>query len=210
MREDTGLSHAERHARLFERIARPYAWFFHGQLRTYARAFELGRAFLPDPAGRRALDIGCGTGAFTRALAREGWEVRGVDVARAMLERARSRGLSCDPGDALRGLAEPDGSFDLVTAAYVAHGLRREDRAKLFSEMRRLSRDTVLFQDYTPDRNPLVTIVEYLEHGDYFNFIRTGLEEMRKAFPSVRVVRVGPWAAWYVCKVDGVPHRLRG
>ena len=187
MRADPGLSHAERHARLFERIARPYAWFFHGQLRTYSRAFELGRAFLPDPRGRRA-------------LAREGWEVRGVDVARAMLERARSRGLSCDPGDALRGLEEPDGSFDLVTAAYVAHGLRREDRAKLFAEMRRLSRDTVLFQDYTPDRSLLVTIVEYLEHGDYFNFIRTGLPELREAFPSVQVVRVGPRAAWYVCK----------
>lgn len=201
MRTDSGLSHSERHARLFERIARPYAWFFHGQLRTYARCFEIGRSLLPDPAGRRALDIGCGTGAFTRALAREGWEVRGVDVARAMLERARTQGLSCDPGDALRGLAEPDSSFDLVTAAYVAHGLRREDRAKLFSEMRRLSRDTVLFHDYTADRSPLVTIVEYLEHGDYFNFIRTGLEELREAFPSVQILRVGAWSAWYVCRV---------
>ncbi len=201
MRTDPGLSHAERHARLFERIARPYAWFFHGQLRTYARAFELGRSFLPDPAGRRALDIGCGTGAFTRALSREGWEVRGVDVARAMVNRARARGLSCDPGDALRGLGEPDGSFDLVTAAYVAHGLRREDRARLFAEMRRLSRDTVLLHDYTPDRSLLVTLVEYLERGDYFNFISTGLEEMREAFRSVRVVRVGKQAAWYVCGV---------
>lgn len=200
MRNTTGLSHGERHARLFQRIARPYAWFFHGQILNYAKCFEIGRRALPDPAGRKALDIGCGTGAFTRALEAEGWNVTGVDVAPAMLERARRQGLSCDPGDVLRGLAPDDGSYDLVTAAYVAHGLRREDRAKLFLEMKRLSRDVVLLHDYTADRNLLVSLVEYLEGGDYFNFIRTATDELREAFPKVDILRVGKQAAWYVCK----------
>jgi SAM-dependent methyltransferase len=193
------LSHSERHGRLFHRIALPYSWFFAGQTRSYARCFDLGRAALPDPAGKLALDLGCGTGAFTAALRKEGWNAQGVDIAPGMLAQARKKGLSCSLGDVLQGLAYDEHSFDLVSAAYVAHGLRRDDRHRLFAEMRRLSRGIVLLHDYTPDRHPLTSFIEWLEDGDYFNFIKTGEDEMRAVFPAVRVVRVGPRAAWYLC-----------
>ncbi|MBN2875100.1 MAG: class I SAM-dependent methyltransferase [Spirochaetales bacterium] len=194
------LSHSERHARLFERISIPYAWFFAGQTRSYADCFALGRSALPTPQGKKALDIGCGTGAFTTALRAEGWEVEGVDVAQGMIAQAKRRGVPCSVGNILGGLEHADASFDLVSAAYVAHGLRRTDRLSLFREARRLSRGVVLFHDYTPDRRLLTSIIEYAEGGDYFNFIKTGEEEMRSAFSSVRVIRVGAQAAWYVCQ----------
>jgi len=193
------MSHSERHARLFERIALPYAWFFAGQTRSYAACFDIARGALPDPKGKVALDLGCGTGAFTAALRADGWDVRGVDVAHGMVEQARSRGVGCTVGNVLAGLAFPDRSFDLVSAAYVAHGLRSDDRIALFREASRLSRGIVLFHDYTPDRRVLTSIIEYLEGGDYFNFIRTGLDEMRSVFSEVNVVRVGRSAAWYLC-----------
>jgi len=194
------LTHFERHALLFNRIARPYAWFFAGQERNYSACFELGRAELPEPRGKKALDIGCGTGAFTRALEREGWEVRGVDVAAAMARQGARRGLSCAVGDAIAGLGFPDQSFDLVTAAYVAHGLRRPDRLALLAEARRLSRGLVLFHDYNARRRPLTSLVEKLEGGDYFNFIKIGLEDFRSVFSEVRVIDMGKQSSWYLCR----------
>lgn len=197
----SGMSHSERHGRLFHRIALPYSWFFAGQSRSYAKCFELGRSALPDPKGKNALDLGCGTGAFTAALRREGWQAQGVDIAPGMLAQAHKKGLSCALGDVLQGLALEDHSFDLVSAAYVAHGLLKEDRLRLFTEMRRLSRGLVLLHDYTPDRHPLTSLIEYLEGGDYFNFIKSGEDEMRELFAEVKVVRVGPSAAWYICTI---------
>lgn len=41
--------------------------------------------------GKRALDVGCGDGKFTRFLARSGAKTTGIDVATAPLERARAK-----------------------------------------------------------------------------------------------------------------------
>ena len=193
------MNHSERHARLFDRISIPYAWFFAGQTRSYATCFERGRFALPDPAGKLALDIGCGTGAFTNALRADGWQVQGVDVANGMVAQARRRGVPCAVANVLEGLSYADHSFDLVSAAYVAHGLKAEARLALFHEAKRLSRGVVLFHDYTADRRLLTSIIEYAEGGDYFNFIQTVQDELRSVFKELNVVRVGPYAAWYVC-----------
>jgi len=193
------MNHSERHARLFNRISIPYAWFFAGQTRSYASCFELGRSALPDPKGKRALDIGCGTGAFTNALRLDGWDVQGIDAAIGMVEQARRRGVPCTVANVLGGLPYADHSFDLVSAAYVAHGLKVDDRIALFHEARRLSREVVLFHDYTADRRLLTSLIEYAEGGDYFNFIQTVEDELLSVFSGLRVVRVGTYAAWYVC-----------
>jgi len=80
-------------------------------------------AFLRDEVrpGDRALDLGCGTGEFTAALARAGAEVVGADVAEAALTRARARHPELDfrlvPIDG--PLPFSDNAFDLVWASEV-------------------------------------------------------------------------------------------
>jgi len=69
---------------------------------------------LAGPAALDILDLGCGTGLLTVALAADGHRVTGVDPAPAMLEKARHR-----PGGRdvtwIEGTAEAvQGSFDLV------------------------------------------------------------------------------------------------
>jgi SAM-dependent methyltransferase len=67
-------------------------------------------------AGSRLLDVACGPGLVSEAAATRGAEPIGLDVAAAMVERARLRssGLTFLEGDAQR-LPFADASFDAVT-----------------------------------------------------------------------------------------------
>ncbi len=103
-------------------------------------AFARRLAFLMSCArpGQRALDVGCGEGAFAVELARAGVEVVGLDVAEEPLRRARVR----HPGLDLRLLGSethwelPDSSFDLVWAGEVIEHVT--DTAGWLSELRRV------------------------------------------------------------------------
>jgi 2-polyprenyl-3-methyl-5-hydroxy-6-metoxy-1,4-benzoquinol methylase len=90
--------------------------------------------------GLRVLDVGCGEGRFTAALAAAGTEVVGLDVAEEPLRRARERHPELD----LRLVAEtgpwpaPDASFDVVWAGEVIEHVA--DTAAWLSEVRRVLR----------------------------------------------------------------------
>jgi ubiquinone/menaquinone biosynthesis C-methylase UbiE len=72
----------------FDRIARALA-----DTTPRERLTAAERALLRQvPAGaKRAMDVGCGDGVITRALAMRGVNVLGVDVSRGMLDLARER-----------------------------------------------------------------------------------------------------------------------
>jgi len=107
--------------------------------------YHLVRRDLPDilrehVAGHRALDFGCGTGRSTRLLRACGFAAVGVDVAAAMIERARQT----DPQGDYRlleegGLARLDrGRFDLVLAAFPFDNTPMADKPGLFRGLRDL------------------------------------------------------------------------
>jgi SAM-dependent methyltransferase len=63
----------------------------------------------------RLLDVGCGTGAHTAAIAERGWTVTGVDVSEDQLQLARERGIDVVVADAA-ALPFGDESFDAVVS----------------------------------------------------------------------------------------------
>ena len=63
------------------------------------------------------IDVGCGTGAYSAALAALGWDVTGVDMSEDMLERARARNVRVLQADAL-SLPFPDSSFDAAVSLW--------------------------------------------------------------------------------------------
>jgi len=66
------------------------------------------------PESRTALEIGCGTGHFSRWLGTKDLKVTGLDISAAMLAEAhRLNGLNYVMGDALH-LPFPDRAFDLA------------------------------------------------------------------------------------------------
>ena len=187
------------HKLLFNIIAPGYNWFFNGQTRNYSEVLSKYIDNLEVPHKGRVLDVGCGTGALTKAFADLNYKVTGIDMAEMMLRYGSRRGLDCMYGNIIDGLEFEDKSFDLVVFAFVAHGLDRDKRRKLFLEAARLSRGKVLFHDYSSERNIMTNIIEYIEGGDYFNFIKTGLEEMQEVFSKVEVISIKKYTNWYTC-----------
>lgn len=72
-----------------------------------------------------ALDLGCGEGGDALALARLGWHVTAVDVSASVVQRVRDRARAAGLADRIDveqhdlGRSLPDGSYDLVSAAYL-------------------------------------------------------------------------------------------
>lgn len=97
-------------------VAQRYeAWYAgpgrHADLLEKALLAKLLRGF---PGARSIVEIGCGTGHFTRWLAQSGWHAVGVDVSAAMLQEARRLGgAQYLTGDAL-ALPLADRSYDLA------------------------------------------------------------------------------------------------
>jgi len=119
---------------------------------------------------RRALDVGCGTGVISLLLAKLGHDVAGVDVAPAMLDRARQKARRAGRAvDFFRGDAErlpfPDDSFELVTARHLVWTL--PDPESALREWKRVVEPgglVVLFEGYWDHEEPWD---EYEEiHGD--------------------------------------------
>lgn len=70
--------------------------------------------YRPLPGRNRLLDVGCGTGQFLLLARAEGWDVTGIEIAKAGVEAARKAGLPVHLGS-LTTLDLPESSFDLVT-----------------------------------------------------------------------------------------------
>jgi SAM-dependent methyltransferase len=92
-----------------------------------------------DVAGRRILDVGCGSGPLSAALRDRGAVVTGLDSSAGMLELARRRlGPAADLRLADLGSPLPfdDGTFDDVVAVLVLHYL--QDWSAPLAELRRV------------------------------------------------------------------------
>lgn len=194
---------------LFNIIAPVYGLFYRYQKTHYSHILDTVRKNFDVSSYETIVDVGCGTGALCGALLEEGLEVVGVDQAEKMLDIARRRTPegSFIRGSVLDGLPFEENSFDLSIASYVAHGLKEEERKKMYQEMNRITKDWVIIYDYNERTSPFTSFVERLEGGDYFQFIRYALQEMENClsemklcFSEVQVINVSIRGAWYICK----------
>jgi ubiquinone/menaquinone biosynthesis C-methylase UbiE len=90
-----------------------------------------------DFQGRRVLDVGCGTGRWSEALAERGSRVWGVDESPEMVELARKRGVNAKLASA-EALPFKEAWFERALLVLVVHVL---DRPRAFAELHRVLAD---------------------------------------------------------------------
>jgi len=145
------------HGRRYDRFTA--AFFLGRRAATFRRLAELSGA-----AGAGVvdvLDVGCGTGALTAALAAAagpGARVVGLDASADMIAHARVSHPGCT---FTVGLAEsleyPDASFDVVASSLLVHHLPQELRMSALGEMHRVLRPggRLLVADFRPPKSRL-------------------------------------------------------
>jgi demethylmenaquinone methyltransferase / 2-methoxy-6-polyprenyl-1,4-benzoquinol methylase len=171
---DPGEQRAAKVKELFTRIAPRY------DLMNDVQSFGLHRywkrrlvAFARPQPGERALDLCCGTGDLTLALAQAGADAVGLDFSERMLEAARAKCITQKPGAGaprfVQGDAQQvpfaDNSFDVVTIGY---GLRNLTDWRIgLREMQRVAKPggRLLVLDFGKPEHPLWRRI-------YFGYLR--------------------------------------
>lgn len=138
--------------------------FYHPAVMEYLR--ESLALAEPVPA---ALDVGCGTGLSSLALATIAQRVVGVDASGEMLAAA----TPAETIEYVRASAEAlplrDGAFDLVTVSQVIHWL---DRARFVAEARRVLRPggwLVVYDQHLSPRQPRVDAEAWARFREEFH-----------------------------------------
>jgi ubiquinone/menaquinone biosynthesis C-methylase UbiE len=117
----------EHHRKIAERAEIIWNWDSPAGQRRAERRAALFTSHAQLEPGRRALELGCGTGVFLERVARSGAEIRGLDLSEDLLAKARARlagrpNVALDQGNA-EAMPYPDADFDAVYGSSVLHHL---------------------------------------------------------------------------------------
>ena len=186
---------------VFYLIAPVYALIFKLQAKKYAAIIKKANKSIDLTQYESVADLGCGNGALCFAFQQFGLRASGVDGLASMTAMAKHNLKDTDVRIVQANILElpfEDKSFDIAISSYVVHGMNREERQRLYREMSRIARHAVIFHDYNQTRNIFTNIVEWIEGGDYFDFIKSAEQEMQQYFPDLNVLQVDKRAAWYI------------
>ncbi len=183
------------------------AWFaelaeLHGMVRRYVASLAAGSA---------VLDVGCGTGRWTAALAeRADLRVTALDQSPAMLERCQARvaglGLAATlvRGDAL-ALPLVAASYHAAVSGFVFDHLAADQRSAYFAELRRVLRPggRVLILDSRREARHTADVeIQHRRLGDGRAFrVRKTLydaDSLREALAPLGAAAVGETANFFV------------
>lgn len=137
------------------------------------------------------LDLGTGTGAWIANFKRAGAnQVIGVDFARNMIDEAKKNypDIEFQIGDAENLHQFPDQSFDIVTASFVLHGVKKNKRQNILNEMKRVSKNYVVVHDFIGKTPLFIRLLEFLEQSDYKFFKQNFCNELKSIFPNAKKI----------------------
>jgi SAM-dependent methyltransferase len=145
--------------------------------------------------GRRVLDLGCRSGAFTRHFL-DGNEVVGLDVDRVALDKAAELGIEPVVANVEEPLPFPDASFDVVVAGELFEHLQFPDA--LVAEARRVLRPGGVLVGSVPNAFRVQSRLRFLrgrppeDDPTHLHMFSPGaVRELLAGFDDVRIEYVG-------------------
>ncbi|MCF6171314.1 MAG: class I SAM-dependent methyltransferase [Bacteroidales bacterium] len=184
---------------IFNLIAPVYAGVDTALMKHFSRAAKIVDAEI-GIRGKSVLDIGTGTGAWAAVFKRKGaGRVHGIDFSEKMLVRSRKKHPEVSFSN---GIAEnlpdfDDNSFDIVTASFVLHGVKKDSRKKMLLEMQRISKKHVVIHDFSGKTPLFLRFLEFMEKSDYKNFKINFCEELKSLFFEVEKTETGNGSGLY-------------
>jgi demethylmenaquinone methyltransferase/2-methoxy-6-polyprenyl-1,4-benzoquinol methylase len=191
-------------ARVYDLAAEPFL----NALRR--RTLHLLQSRMPNPLGRRVLEVACGTGTQARVLARAGFDVVALDLSPAMLRRAGTKARDAAPGRLLPvqgdagALPVATACVDAVVVQLALHEMPAAFRTRTLAEIKRVARPPALLVaiDFVAHRRPspaggLILMAELLAGPRHY---RNGREFLQRggllrclAEAGFQVVESHPW-----------------
>ncbi|MDA8390445.1 MAG: bifunctional 2-polyprenyl-6-hydroxyphenol methylase/3-demethylubiquinol 3-O-methyltransferase UbiG [Gammaproteobacteria bacterium] len=180
----------------FEAVAHHW-WDLQGPLKTLHGINPLRLQYITERAtlaGARVLDVGCGGGILSEALARQGAEVTGIDLAHEALLVARLHAaeekLSIDYREmAVEQLAGTEaGRFDVVTCLEMLEHV--PDPASVVTACARLVKPGGQVFFSTINRNPRAWLMAVLGAEYLLNIIPRGTHEYAR---FIQPAELGQW-----------------
>ncbi|SDD53784.1 class I SAM-dependent methyltransferase [Ruegeria marina] len=214
--EESDLSPAESLVRMEDRYDPCVPWLgFMGLHRFFDDMIK----FIDCSPGQRILDLGCGTGFLSIALALRGAQVNGIDISPKSIEICRRRAALAGVQDRIdfqvmdcENLDFPDGHFDAVVGSFVLHHLDLERVALSLSRVLRANGKVACIE--TMGLNPALMLarrtlpgrfgIEKASSEDEAPIDKAGLDRIRNHFsgevtvtnPDVVFLRMGGYLSF--------------
>lgn len=161
-------------------------------------------------AGKRVVDIGCGAGLLSEALAARGAQVLGIDLAQEVLEAARRHlgesGLQVEyrsiAAEALA--AEKPAGFDLVTCLEMLEHV--PDPASVVAACAKLARPGASVVFSTINRNPKAYALAIVAAEYLLNLVARGTHEYAKLIRPSELDRWARAAGLEVLEIRGMTY----
>lgn len=140
--------------------------------------------------GKSVLDIGTGTGAWAKKFQEKKAEkIVGVDLADKMIVEAQKVFSDIEFFKCNAELLEkiPDNSFDIVTASFVLHGVKKERRKLILQQIHRVTKKHIIVQDFYGKVGFFTKLLEAIERSDMPYFKNNFENELKNYFTRVKV-----------------------
>ena len=173
---------------------------------AYRRLLEMFARLVVSRPGQTCIDLGCGSGAFTKRLDSFGLKLTGMDISSRLIQRAhqdKPEGQEYLVGD-ITGTGLPEKSFDIIVYSGVLHHFpTAQDRLEVLREGRRLLRQGGKLFAYDPyayspsmflyrdPRSPLYSSVGKTENEVLLSKSMLREELTQAGFSDIRLQPVG-------------------